>query len=150
LHLLHFNRIIDYAAANDYLAQRFIPDFNRRFTIKPAQPDSAFVKLAGVELELVLSSKHERIVRNDNTITFKKPDSAAAFNPSAHPLRALPGDGPPVFQRHAGHQLSGPFAGSLRCLRRTTPAHPQQGGSSSIRAELYGSVLYAMFSLAGP
>jgi hypothetical protein len=39
-------------------------------TVKPAQPESAFVKLAGVELELVLSSKPERIVRNDNTVTF--------------------------------------------------------------------------------
>ena len=68
---LRLNRISDYAAANDYLEQHFIPDFNRRFTIKPAQPESAFVKLAGIELELVLSSKHERVVRNDNTITFK-------------------------------------------------------------------------------
>jgi hypothetical protein len=63
--------INDYAAANHYLQQHFIADFNRRFTVKPAHPESAFVKLAGVELELVLSSKHERIVRNDNTITFK-------------------------------------------------------------------------------
>jgi transposase len=68
---LRLNRISDYTAANDYLEQRFIPDFNRRFTTKPAQPESAFVKLAGVELELLLSSRHERIVRNDNTVTFK-------------------------------------------------------------------------------
>jgi transposase len=68
---LRLNRISDYTTANDYLEQRFIPDFNRRFTIKPAQPESAFVKLAGVELELLLSSRHERIVRNDNTVTFK-------------------------------------------------------------------------------
>jgi hypothetical protein len=27
----------------------------RRFMVKPARPESAFVKLAGVELELVLS-----------------------------------------------------------------------------------------------
>ena len=52
---LRLNRISDYAAANAYLEQCFIPDFNRRFTIKPAQPESAFVKLPGVELELVLS-----------------------------------------------------------------------------------------------
>src|ERR1700760_4457254 len=55
--------INDYATANHYLEQHFIPDFNRRFTIKPAQPESAFVKLTGIELELVLSSKHERVVR---------------------------------------------------------------------------------------
>ena len=68
---LRHQGITDYGAANRYLEQQFVADFNRRFTIKPAQPESAFVKLAGIELELVLSSKHERIVRNDNTITFK-------------------------------------------------------------------------------
>jgi transposase len=68
---LRHQGISDYAAANDYLERQFIADFNRRFTIQPAQPESAFVKLAGIELELVLSSKHERVVRNDNTVTFK-------------------------------------------------------------------------------
>jgi hypothetical protein len=68
---LRHHGITDYAAANRYLEQHFIADFNRRFTVKPAQPESAFVKLAGIELELVLSSKHERVVRNDNTVTFK-------------------------------------------------------------------------------
>jgi hypothetical protein len=47
-----------------------VPDFNRRFTVRPAQPQSAFVKLRGIELELVLSSKHARVVRNDNTVAF--------------------------------------------------------------------------------
>jgi hypothetical protein len=68
---LRHQAIKDYAAASDNLQRQFIPDFNRRFTIKPAQPESAFVKLAGIELELVLSSKYERVVRNDNTVTFK-------------------------------------------------------------------------------
>src|SRR6516164_3379912 len=68
---LRHHRITDYVAANGYLEQPFIADFNRRFTVKPAQPESAFVKLAGIELELVLLSKHERVVRNDNTVTFK-------------------------------------------------------------------------------
>ena len=68
---LRHRGITDYEAANRYLEQHFIADFNRRFTVKPAQPESAFVKLGGIELELVLSSKHERVVRNDNTITFK-------------------------------------------------------------------------------
>lgn len=68
---LRHNGITDYAAANRYLEQHFIADFNRRFTVKPAQKESAFTKLTGIELELVLSSKHERVVRNDNTVTFK-------------------------------------------------------------------------------
>jgi hypothetical protein len=45
--------------ANRYLEQVFIPDFNRRLTVKPAQPDGAFVRLLGVELELVLSAHHD-------------------------------------------------------------------------------------------
>ena len=68
---LRVNQIADYAAANRYLEQVFIPDFNRRFTVKPAQKESAFTKLAGLELELVLSSRHERVVRNDNTVVFQ-------------------------------------------------------------------------------
>jgi len=67
---LRLQRITDYAQANRYLEQVFIPDFNRRFTVRPAQKESAFVKLAGIELELVLSARHERVVRNDNTVGF--------------------------------------------------------------------------------
>lgn len=68
---LRYHGITDYAAANRYLEQHFVADFNRRFTVKPAQAESAFVKLAGIELDLMLSSKYERVVRNDNTVTFK-------------------------------------------------------------------------------
>jgi transposase len=67
---LRVNRIADYEAANRYLEQVFRPDFNRRFTVKPAQKESAFVKLPGIELALVLSAQQQRVVRNDNTVTF--------------------------------------------------------------------------------
>ena len=67
---LRVNQITDYQAANGYLEQVFIPDFNRRFTVRPAHKESAFVKLAGIELELVLSAREERVVRNDNTVGF--------------------------------------------------------------------------------
>jgi hypothetical protein len=68
---LRLNRITDYDAANSYLEQVFIPAFNRRFTVKPAQKESAFTRLGGIELELVLSARHERVVRNDNTVVFQ-------------------------------------------------------------------------------
>jgi hypothetical protein len=68
---LRLQQFTNYAEANRYLEEVFIPDFNRRFTVRPAQKESAFVKLAGVELELVLSARHERIVRNDNTVVFQ-------------------------------------------------------------------------------
>src|SRR4029453_11869677 len=64
--------ITDYAAANTYLAATFVPDFNRRFTVQPAQPESAFLRLVGVDLRLVLSRQHERTVRNDSTVSFER------------------------------------------------------------------------------
>ena len=60
-----------YEAANRYLTEVFIPDFNRRFTVRPAQPESAFTKLVGVDLSLLLSVQHDRIVAKDNTVHFE-------------------------------------------------------------------------------
>jgi hypothetical protein len=62
--------IRDYASANEYLRETFIPDFNRHFTVKPAESESAFVHAAGIDLKLLLSIQHERVVRNDNTVMF--------------------------------------------------------------------------------
>jgi transposase len=68
---LRLNRITNYDAANRYLEEHFIADFNRRFSVAPAQKESAFTQLPGIELDLVLSARHERIVRNDNTVVFR-------------------------------------------------------------------------------
>lgn len=68
---LRHAKITDYDAANRYLEEVFIPDFNRRFSVRPAQKESAFTPLIGIDLRLLLSAQHERVVRNDNTVTFK-------------------------------------------------------------------------------
>jgi hypothetical protein len=60
--------IVDYEAANRYLDEHFVADFNRRFTVEPAHPESAFTPLAGVDLELLVSVHHERTVQKDNTV----------------------------------------------------------------------------------
>ena len=52
--------------------EEFIADFNRRFTVLPLQRESAFVRLRGLDLELLLSIQHDRTVRNDNTVTFNR------------------------------------------------------------------------------
>lgn len=67
---LRLHGIPDYAAANLYLTTTFVPDFNRRFTVKPAQSGSAFVPLVGLDLRLVLSAHHARVVQNDSTVRF--------------------------------------------------------------------------------
>lgn len=67
---IKLNRIQDYGNANRYLDEVFIPDFNRRFTITPLEKGSAFVPLAGVDVDLLLSVQHERSVNKDNTVSF--------------------------------------------------------------------------------
>jgi len=64
--------ITTYVAANRYLEDVFIPDFNARFTVPPAQRQSAFVPVVGLDLTLLLSAHHERVVRNDSTVTFNR------------------------------------------------------------------------------
>lgn len=67
---LRLEGIRSYDEANLYLNKAFLPRFNRQFTVKPAQPESAFVPLAGINLRLLLSVQEERVVRNDNTVTY--------------------------------------------------------------------------------
>lgn len=61
-----------YTEANEYLTAQFVGDFNRRFTVKPLQAQSAFTPVVGINLDLLLSSQHERVVRNDSTVTYDR------------------------------------------------------------------------------
>ena len=67
---LRLAKVGNYEAANQYLDEAFVPDFNRRFTVEPAEPESAFVRLVGLDLNLQFSIQHQRIVRGDSTVTF--------------------------------------------------------------------------------
>lgn len=58
------------AAANAYLREHFIPDYNRTFTRPPADPASAFVPLGAIDLEQILCEEEARTVGQDNTVTF--------------------------------------------------------------------------------
>ena len=57
--------------ANAYLREVYMPDFNQRFTTSPAEAQSAFVPLGGVDIDDILSEQHERTVGNDNCVTFE-------------------------------------------------------------------------------
>jgi hypothetical protein len=63
--------ISDYQAANRYLQDVFMPGFNRRFSVEPAEQGSAFTPLVGIELDLLLSKQTERTVSNDHTVSYK-------------------------------------------------------------------------------
>jgi transposase len=59
-------------AANAYLRERFIPDYDTRFSHPPADPTSAFVALGDVDLEQILCEEEERVVAPDNTVSFER------------------------------------------------------------------------------
>ena len=56
--------------ANRFLREKYIEEFNRKFTIAAAQRGTAFVPCRFKELDLVFSIKHERVVAKDNTVSY--------------------------------------------------------------------------------
>ena len=56
------------AAANRYLREHFIADYNATFGHAPADPTSAFVPVGRVDLEQILCHEEERVVARDNTV----------------------------------------------------------------------------------
>jgi transposase len=67
---LRFAGIRTVEAANAYLRERFIPDYNATFSRAPADPTVAFVALGDVDLDQVLCEEDERVVAPDNTVSF--------------------------------------------------------------------------------
>lgn len=63
-------RIMSVAAANRYLREQFIPDYNTRFARPAVDPASAFVAIGRHDLEQILCHEEERVVAHDNTVSF--------------------------------------------------------------------------------
>jgi hypothetical protein len=59
-------------AANAYLRDQFLPDYQAQFTRPPADPASAFVALGNaVDLDALLAEEGERVVGRDNVVSFE-------------------------------------------------------------------------------
>jgi transposase len=67
LRLRHIDLI---AAANQFLREQYISEFNQRFMVKAVERGTAFVPLKRKDLDLVFSLQHERTVNRDNTVSF--------------------------------------------------------------------------------
>jgi transposase len=57
--------------ANRFL-NGYLPKHNKQFTVAATESGTAFVPYAGGELEKVFSKHHERVIGNDNIVTFGK------------------------------------------------------------------------------
>ena len=58
--------------ANRFLRERYIAEFNAKFTVKPAQPGTAFRNCGRRDLDHVFSIQTERVVDKDNTVAIGK------------------------------------------------------------------------------
>jgi transposase len=58
-------------AANDFLRDEYIAEFNQRFQVPAAQRGNAFVACRRRDLDLVFSLQFERSVNRDNTVSFQ-------------------------------------------------------------------------------
>ena len=65
---LRLHNITTLEAANRFLRDAYIPQFNTSFTFKPAQSGTAFVPVGPMNLDRIFSIQHERTVNGDNTV----------------------------------------------------------------------------------
>lgn len=63
--------ITDTVTANQFLCERFVPAYNRRFAVPAMEPGTAFVPWVGASLTNVLCVQKDRVVANDNTVRYQ-------------------------------------------------------------------------------
>jgi transposase len=68
---LRLHRIGTLEAANRFLREHYVAEFNQRFQVAPAQRGSAFVPCRSRDLERIFSLQFERTVNRDNTVSFQ-------------------------------------------------------------------------------
>jgi transposase len=57
-------------AANRFLREEYIAEFNQHFSVPASEKGTAFVPLRRKDLDLIFSLQHERVVARDNTVSF--------------------------------------------------------------------------------
>src|ERR1700689_4119913 len=68
---LRLRRIRTLDAANAFLNEYYITEFNRRFTVPAAQRGTAFLPFRHRNLEMIFTQRYERSVNRDNTVSFQ-------------------------------------------------------------------------------
>ena len=63
--------ITDMAAANQFLAEQFLPQYNDRFMVRATEPGTTFIPWIGTHLADILCVHEERVVAKDNTVRYQ-------------------------------------------------------------------------------
>jgi hypothetical protein len=81
---LRLARVTTMAAANRFLTERFVPDFNARFAVPAAEEGSAFIAYVGRPLEDVLCVQEDRQVGRDNCVAWRGIALQIPLQPQRH------------------------------------------------------------------
>jgi len=57
--------------ANRFLKRSYIREFNHKFAVAAAEPGTAFVPVGAVDLDRIFSIQQERVVNQDNTVSWE-------------------------------------------------------------------------------
>src|SRR6201990_1181780 len=68
---LRLRGIRSLAAANRFLREHYMAEFNRRFQVPATQRGSAFVRRSSRDLDLIFALQFERTVNRDNTVSIQ-------------------------------------------------------------------------------
>jgi transposase len=107
-------------AANRYLRDRFMPDYDARFSHAPADPTPAFVPLGDVDLDQILCEEEERTVAPDNTVSF----ATVRVQLAKHPGRPSWAGVRVIVRRHLDGSLT-VWRGPTRLGLYTATGNPQ-------------------------
>ena len=68
---LRLAAITSVEAANEFLRERYLDEFNTRFTVKAAERGTAFRRCGRSDLDWIFSIQTERVVSKDNTVAIR-------------------------------------------------------------------------------
>ena len=123
-------------AANTYLRDTFVPQYNATFARLPRDPASAFVPLGRVDLDTILWHEEARVVARDNTVTM----AGRVFQIAPQPGRRSCAGLTVTIRRHLdgrytvtrGTQRLGTFGADGRPVEAAGPVDAQNAPTSSL------------------
>lgn len=71
-HELALQQITTLKAANQYLKEVYLPRHNSQFIVRSKEEKTAYIPWGGNDLNEILCHQEERVVQNDNTVSYQK------------------------------------------------------------------------------
>ena len=126
---LRLRGITTLEAANVFLREHYMAEFNRRFQVRAAERGSAFVPRRSQVLDLIFSLQFERWVNRDNTVGFQNPEPADRAGRLASHAAGLHGYHAPASGRNDQHNIwttpAGRYTATVRPSRKQIRRRPK-------------------------